>query len=78
MVFDWSGLALDRFECKTRKGKKLYKVMWTFKIYLGAREGILKIKAEIDDKEVGIAEFDFGKLESGIPELGFDFSSGSE
>lgn len=69
LVFNWSQVPLDNFQTKKVKGKKQYRVCWTYKILLGAKEGLLQVQAEIAGREIGTVEFDFGKLENGTAKL---------
>lgn len=66
MRFDFSRIPWKSFESKYKKGRKLYLIEWDYKVYINDNEGVLRVKAFIDDKEMGTAEFDFNKSESGL------------
>jgi hypothetical protein len=66
MWFDFTGVDISSFDSKMIRGRKTYRIEGTYKVYFGSEDGVLRIKALINDTEVGTAEFDFNNTENGI------------
>jgi hypothetical protein len=80
MQFNFTGVQLKHFKTRKVQGQKKYLVEWTYKIFMGSQDGVLRVKAFIAGKEVGSANFDFNQMEvngagKDVQNVGYDSDS---
>jgi hypothetical protein len=61
LKYDFSEIALNKFENKRRKGQRIYQLDHTVRVFMGSKEGVLNFKVTTGDQLIGEIEIDFSK-----------------
>lgn len=68
MTINFSKIDLSQFRTKKIRRTLHYRLNFEYIVELGAREGVLRVRAMVGNEKVGSAAFDFNKMEHGLSE----------